>query len=345
MESEDNMGIKNAIRAVLKRWLDNDMREAGGVTVHSGSAGVLTVESGPDRRQATLAGMQGTVGEAVLELKEAGVAWLEIKFGGRVVQSATGAAADQHKEFDRWAKRFKAMSNGAKGSNWAFKWAVLICAVLMAMIWFGLRAQNSAVAAPAAPVAAQGSAQTMQGLLAQVEAQSTPPRSTGTPLSMPTGLPDPGDDDKIFPINKLSEAQIKEVQSTAHLIKMGSSGKPFYVFSNPTCGACQHLESEMDKLKEGDLPVIVPVAFDVEGFRRGTAVMCAPNPAEAWKQVMKTGRIDSPLCIEGLKKMEKNAKLFEALGFQATPTVIAADGRGSIGSVSSGVLAAWLGGK
>lgn len=335
------MSIKNMIKAGLKRWLDSD-GGTGGASVVSGPAGVLAVEVGADSRTAILTGMSGRIGEASLVAQDGGMAKLEVKMAGSVVYSDVAPANVQEKQFESWVKRFSRMTKGAKSGGGMFKWAALVCGVLVAMTWFGMRAPAAGVAAAVASGASStGTPITVPELLAQVQAQSTPPRSTGVPLVAPGGLPDPGDDDKIFPIASLTDAQVKEVK-TAHLLELKGDGQPFYIFSNPTCTACQHLEGELGKLKGGQKPVVIPVAFDAEGMRRGTLAMCAPDPVAAWKKMMAGEKIDTPLCLDGLKKMERNSNLFASLGFQATPTVIAADGRGSIGSVSSGVLANWL---
>lgn len=344
------MSFKKAVKSRIKQWLDADAPDGvGGVKVISGSAGVLTVESFQDgRRQATLAGMSGTVGEAVLELKESGLAWVEVKMGGRVVHAASATQEVQVKVFDHWIRSFGNMARGSKsGGGWIFRWAVLICAVLLAMVWFGLRAQaltarEGAAAGSGAPPAAF-SAAPLSEVFAQVQQQQQQAAQRGTtvPTVMPGGLPPPAEEDKIYAIEKLSSIKLDEVK-TANLLKTKSSGKPFYVFSNPTCGACHDLETQLNGLKGEEQPVIIPVAFDAEGMRMGTAVMCSADPVSAWKAMMKDGRTDAPLCLDGLKKMETNSKMFASLGFQATPTIVAADGRGAIGSVSSGVLAAWL---
>ncbi len=345
------MSIKSVVRSALKSWLDGD-GSSQGASVVSGAGGVLSIERSGERCRALLAGMSGSVGKAVLVVGGGGQAQLEVDLHGQVVHMSEGMLADQTKLFDEWVKRFSKMTKGSKTGGGLFKWALLLSAVLMFMLWFGMQAQQQGMQTAGAAAAAKGSAaapsgsssRTMQDLISKVQNESAPPRSTAVPMTMPGGLPQASDEDRIYPIAALNAAQLGQLK-TATMLSMKPEGKPFYVFSNPTCGACQHLEGELEGLKSGDKPIVIPVAFDAEGMERGTQVMCSKDPVAAWKKMMKGEAVDTPLCAEGLKKMGENSNLFASMGFQATPTLIAGDGRGAIGSVSSGVLAKWLGSK
>lgn len=348
------MNIKNAIKAQVKRWVESDAAVGvPGTQIISGAAGVLAVENSPCRRVARLSGMSGAVGEAVFtkEKEDADQAWLEVKLGDNSVVACSASSAGQTKEFERWVKRFTAMAKSApanKGGSWIFKWALLLGAVIVAMVWLGLRSQAITAAGKAgSPLVQQqmNSAATppLAGLFAQIQAQSQSSRSTPIPSAMPA-LPAADDDDKIRPIAQVSEDQLKQIKS-ANLLNMKAKGKPFYIFSNPTCSACQDLDKVIDGLKDDVQPVIIPVGFDADGVRLGVAALCSADPVAEWKKVMREHRSDTPLCLAGLKKIETNSKLFASLGFQATPTLVVSDGRGSIGSVSPGVLDAWVNAK
>ena len=345
------MSFKSVIRSALKRWLE-DAGPSEGTSVISGAAGVLSIERTSAQRSAILSGMGGKVGEAVLVVGEGGMGQLKVEMQGRVVHSSEGLFAVQAKLFDEWAQRFTRMVKGAKGGGGLFKWALLVCSVLMFMLWFGMRAQQQGVQVAGTSGAGKVTAgptagspeRSMQDLISKVQSESAPPRSTAIPITMPGGLPQAADDDRIYPIASLNAGQLSQVK-TGSMLNMKADGKPFYVFSNPTCGACQHLEGELEGLNSDDKPVVIPVAFDAEGMERGTKVMCSKDPAAAWKKMMKGEPVDTPLCAEGLKKMGENSNLFASMGFQATPTLIASDGRGAIGSVSRQVLTQWLAAK
>lgn len=346
------MGIKNAIKTRIKRWLEEDGAAVSdrGVNVVSGAAGVLTMEQGPCRRAARLSGMSGTVGEAVLtkEMDDSVEAWLEVKLGEKSVYACSAASADQVKEFDRWVKRFTAMAKagpGSKGGAWAFRWALLLGAFMIAMVWLGLRSQaiTAAGKSGAAPVQQSlnsGATPSIADLFAQVQTQTSTSRATPIPTTLPD-LPSAADDDKIRPIAAVTDEQLKQIK-TANLLKIRAKGTPLYIFSNPTCGACQDLDTVIEGLKDDVQPVIIPVGFDADGVRLGVAALCSPDPIAEWKKVMREHRSDTPLCLDGLKKIETNSKLFASLGFMATPTLVTAEGRGSIGSVSKEVLTAWV---
>ncbi len=345
------MSIKSVIRSALKSWLDGDSSSQG-ASVVSGAGGVLSIERSGERCSAILAGMSGKVGKAVLVVCAGGQAHLEVDMQGQMVHVSEGMLAAQLKLFDEWVKRFAKMAKGSKAGGGLFKWALLVSAVLIFMLWFGVQAQRqggqvagvAATSKSAAAPTGSGPERTMQDLIAKVQSESAPPRSTAVPLTMPGGLPQAADDDRIYPIAALNAAQLSQVK-TGSMLNMKADGKPFYVFSNPTCGACQHLEGELESLNSNDKPIVIPVAFDAEGMERGTKVMCSKDPVAAWKKMMKGEPVDTPLCAEGLKKMGENSNLFASMGFQATPTLIAGDGRGAIGSVSSQVLARWLSAK
>lgn len=279
---------------------------------------------------------------------------LRVTMDGRSVADVNGTAPEVAKEFGAWVKRLTAAAAGgtSKGGLVAglAKFAG-VCLVLFGLLFaYGSYLQSSggvALTSGAASVS-QGAIGAAPPIVAPLNEDDLRARAYGNRLKGAEGngtfdVPTTSmiDDNKISSIESLSPENFKKIGG-ASALPMRKSGDVVFAFSNPTCSACRHLETQLDQLDEASNPVVIPVAFDEQGMRVGTAVMCSADPAAAWRKVMSGGSIDTPLCIDGLKQMEKNSLLFAELGFKATPTIVATDGRAMIGSVAAAALGKWM---
>lgn len=309
--------------------------------------------AGPQRREietwmAAFASLRDFFADAAPGSRSALVVWSSGRF---LVEPKVGHPEAIAKEFDVWVTRMKAMTLGSgQGGGKAPYWVGLakfagVCAVLFAgMFAYGSYLQankvqtaggpNTALPAPAVQASGGTAEAQMRSKVYEVA------RNAG-PSTFETQTNAVIDDNKIASIASVQPDKLKKILASNGLAAR-TSGDMVFSFSNPTCSACRHLEGELDKLDSGANPVVIPVAFDENSMRLGTAIMCSPDPVSAWKTVMTGGTISTALCEDGLKKMEANSLLFAELGFNATPTIVATDGRAMIGSVAAPALRKWM---
>jgi len=107
----------------------------------------------------------------------------------------------------------------------------------------------------------------------------------------------------------------------------GKGRRTLYVFSDPLCPFCAQLEQELQKVD--DITVytfLTPVEQMRPGSRlRSLEIWCSSDRAAAWdawmlKQVVPRSK---PTCRSPVDSL---VKLSDKLGFQATPTLVFADG-------------------
>ena len=120
----------------------------------------------------------------------------------------------------------------------------------------------------------------------------------------------------------------------------------FYVFSDPSCGYCRRLESELDKLGRDYTIHLFPVSVVGENtYERVRKLMCAradTRPA-LWRDAIQ-GRLPSnPGCSDGDAAIEMNDRNFFRFGFTGTPTIISENGDRMPDSYeSAAAISRWL---
>lgn len=139
---------------------------------------------------------------------------------------------------------------------------------------------------------------------------------------------------------QLSLSEFKEVVATQG-IPLKSSGKPFYVFSDPNCPFCKTLEKSLSTLDASFNPVILPVGFKPGSREVASAIVCSTNPVAAWRSYLVDGvsPIASP-CEKGDLQVSANMALFEKLALNVTPTMVSPSGLIVVGSGDSEKIAA-----
>lgn len=276
-----------------------------------------------------------------------------------LVSGQTGSAEAMRKEFDTWTNRFEAFVRPAgthTGRQVVIKLAKFagVCSVLFAGL-FAYGSYMQTKTSPGLPAVASVGALPQQrpsqgvgrvgGAISEEEmrqkAYDIYSQANGAPAVFDATTNDAVDGALISSIAPVGPEKM-ELIKTANTLALRSSGNVVYAFSNPNCSACRHLEGELEKVDTNTMPLVIPVAFDEPSMRVGTAIMCSSDPIAAWKTVMKGGEVTTPLCTEGLQKMEANSRLFASLGFNATPTVVAGDGRAMVGSVATETLQKWV---
>lgn len=122
----------------------------------------------------------------------------------------------------------------------------------------------------------------------------------------------------------------------------GKGERVLAVFSDPDCPYCRRLEAELDKL---DNVTLYTFPYPLEGLHpeakdKSIAVWCAANRAQAWSDLMKTGK--APASRNCAHPIERNIQLGQRLGIQGTPTLLSADGRTLSGAVPKDRIEQWL---
>ena len=125
-------------------------------------------------------------------------------------------------------------------------------------------------------------------------------------------------------------------------------GKPFVVFSDPNCPACQALEKTLQTLDRTQFtPIVVPVSFKDGSAEKVAALYCAADMAAAWAKAASAqpgpGPAPSPgSCTKGEAMARNSNAAFVALRLNQTPTIVAPNGRIVAGTGSPEQVATWL---
>ena len=143
---------------------------------------------------------------------------------------------------------------------------------------------------------------------------------------------------------QLSEAQLSEIGSAKHLLdgKSTDTDKVFYAFEDPMCSSCKSLSRETSKLRDSHSLRIIPVAYLKGSMDLASGALCSSNPTESWSRLLSGIGSSGAPCEDGYKQLAANNKLFESLGFDSTPTIVALNGRIRTGSIPAANLQQWL---
>lgn len=116
-----------------------------------------------------------------------------------------------------------------------------------------------------------------------------------------------------------------------------------YVFSDPACIHCRHLEKTLAALPDVNVhTVVLPLQEGAMALARD--IWCAPDRQAAWSAWMLRGerpKAAAPSC-DAERVMRRNIDLADRFGIRGTPGMVSADGRVSMGAKNARDLAAWL---
>ena len=142
------------------------------------------------------------------------------------------------------------------------------------------------------------------------------------------------------------------VKSGKHTVQLSSGDKgALYVFSDPACKHCRNLENELDKLAKDYSIHIFPVSIigGEHSTKNVSKILCAKpeERRELWKQAIKGKDLPGEVCDAGSATSMRNDKIFLALRFEGTPTIINENGEPSPDHVANKAdeIAAWLEGN
>lgn len=129
-------------------------------------------------------------------------------------------------------------------------------------------------------------------------------------------------------------------------VKRGAAGgKKLAVFTDPDCPYCSQLHRDLDQLQGVEIyEILFPVeALHPGAMEKSVAVLCSPDPAAALRTVMDRGIVPRLKNCEAAKKAVQEALAYGAAHqIQATPTLVASDGRVVLGYKTAPALQAWL---
>ena len=294
---------------------------------------------------------------------------------GNVKGSPWATYAARSSFLARWARRLVKVFLVVMALSWVS--SILTASLHPPFAPTSLKPAQSAAAAGAATAAADAQvAQVVQSVAASAEAAASaggnvdsvvarawdqlPPEqqkvllrvAAGDPATSPTGGATPGS----IPVAHLEAqaAQLSEHERTlgdkdlasvmraASLgVHPGKKGAPaVVVFEDPLCPSCRELAATSIP---ADIPVaVVPIAFQPGAAEWASKALCSGDAAKTWAGLM-TGAAPSAkaTCINGDATITRNNDLFKNLGFTATPTLVAPNGRVMVGAPDAATFAAW----
>lgn len=141
----------------------------------------------------------------------------------------------------------------------------------------------------------------------------------------------------------LSEARLEQVNAIPFdsltlgwAIKRvkGNGARRIAIFEDPDCPYCRVLEQTLTSIDNLTVYVFLfPIdQLHPEAAAKSLAVWCAPDPAKAWDEVMRTGAVPAgvPRCSNPMANIADFAKRHR---ISSTPTTILEDGRHLVGTV------------
>lgn len=109
-------------------------------------------------------------------------------------------------------------------------------------------------------------------------------------------------------------------------LKQATPEKTLYVFSDPLCPYCADMETGLKLLPKDVAVRIMPVAIKDGADKIVRNIMCAADPAKAWRAHFDGQKVkDVASCEKADRAMKSNYALFKTLNFNATPAMATGD--------------------
>lgn len=144
-------------------------------------------------------------------------------------------------------------------------------------------------------------------------------------------------------IQELAKVDVSSIQPGQVLQAPDAAGRVLYVFSDPACIHCRHLEKTVTAMRDMDVrTVMLPLQDGSMALARD--IWCAPDRHAAWSAWMLRGDrpMAAPESCDAERVMRRNLELARRFGIHGTPGLVSADGRVSMGAMNARDLAAWL---
>jgi thiol:disulfide interchange protein DsbC len=121
----------------------------------------------------------------------------------------------------------------------------------------------------------------------------------------------------------------------------GNGSRVMAVFSDPRCGYCRQLESELAQLNDVTIYTFMYAALGEASQQIAADVWCSEKPLASWSSAIQTGKVKSSKPCD--HPTQHSLALGARLGVQGTPTMIALSGATLAGYRSAREIDAWLG--
>lgn len=116
---------------------------------------------------------------------------------------------------------------------------------------------------------------------------------------------------------------------------LGDGSRRIVLFSDPLCGYCRQLETELAGLKD---VAIYNFMVPFQGRAAPVAVWCAADRADAWRKLMASAEPDVSMAVDCPNPVDRNLQLARKLGIRGTPTIVLPNGERLSGVVSTAVI-------
>jgi thiol:disulfide interchange protein DsbC len=107
--------------------------------------------------------------------------------------------------------------------------------------------------------------------------------------------------------------------------KHGNGQRSLAVFADPNCGYCKRLEGELAKLDNLTVYTFVFPLLSADSAAKASAILCAPNPAGAWRDWMSDGKAPAAnaACADKVTRLLEIGRGYHVRG---TPLLVFQDG-------------------
>lgn len=119
-------------------------------------------------------------------------------------------------------------------------------------------------------------------------------------------------------------------------LKNGTGSRKVFIVEDPNCAYCMKLHATLAKIPDLTVYSLVMPILGPQSQQMATQVMCSPNPAQAWSDLMSRGvRPAADLCEAGITKIGAAMASGQRLKVQSTPVMFFEDGTRVNGAVSA----------
>ena len=144
---------------------------------------------------------------------------------------------------------------------------------------------------------------------------------------------------RIAEAGKLDTATLP-VEAALKTVK-GNGRRVLFIFADPNCGYCKQFERSLSQLKDATVYTFMLPILSQDSVDKANAVWCAPDRDAAWRAWMLDGVVPAPF-KECATPTDQVTALARRLRIEATPTLVAADGRKAPGAMPAEELIVWL---
>jgi thiol:disulfide interchange protein DsbC len=121
----------------------------------------------------------------------------------------------------------------------------------------------------------------------------------------------------------------------------GNGQRVLHVFADPNCGYCKQFEHSLSQVKDVTVYTYLLPILSQDSVAKAAAIWCATDRVEAWRAWMLDGLVPAK-AQDCVTPTDQVMALARSLRIDATPTLIAADGRKAPGAMPAEELMAWL---